>query len=177
MNTAWTSSNPVQLQVGVDNDAYVGDAPGSNRLSAPLGAQNATATFQPPAPLDLSSFDELRFWIRGGRPADGGGGVRKLVSAVRIGSFCSEIVFTHPTRSRNPVGCVNSLPPANRTFRVTDLSFGTPQAVMGSSAFFRREKYCHNGGMALAHHPALAFWGPSKKANSLFTFSRPRLSR
>ena len=31
-----------------------------------------------------------------------------------------------PRRKRQPVGCVNSVPPANRTFRVTDLSFGTP---------------------------------------------------
>ena len=61
-DTAWTASAPA-LQVTVDSDG--------NRLEAPNGAAGASASFTPPAPLDLTPFDELRFWIRASRLADG----------------------------------------------------------------------------------------------------------
>ena len=71
LDTAWTSSNPVALQVAVDPSTVEGPFAASNLLVATAAAQNATATFQPLAPLDLSSFDELRFWIMADRTAEG----------------------------------------------------------------------------------------------------------
>jgi hypothetical protein len=69
MDTAWISSGPA-LQISVEATGALG--PGSsNRLRAPLGAVGATATFTPGAPLDLSAFDELRFWVNADRRADG----------------------------------------------------------------------------------------------------------
>jgi hypothetical protein len=82
-DTAWVSSAGT-LQVAVDTDAFVGDGPASNRFDAPDGALGATATATPAAPLDLSGFDELRFWIRSSRPADGSSRAR----------FFLEISFT-----------------------------------------------------------------------------------
>ncbi len=68
MDIAWISSGPA-LQISVEAS---GAGPGSsNRLRAPLGALGATATFTPAAPLDLSAFEELRFWINADRRADG----------------------------------------------------------------------------------------------------------
>jgi hypothetical protein len=69
-DVGWVSSAPA-LQVSVDTDAFVGAGPASNRLDAPAGAAGATASVTPGAPLDLSGFDELRFWIRSTRTADG----------------------------------------------------------------------------------------------------------
>jgi hypothetical protein len=69
MDTAWIASSPT-VQVAVDPADAAGQGP-SNRFSAPLGAVGATMTFTPGAPLDLSAFGELRFWIRADRPAHG----------------------------------------------------------------------------------------------------------
>lgn len=70
LDTLWTSSNPVLLAVSVDPQ---GAAPGSasNRLVAESGASGVFAEFAPAAAMDLSQFEELRFWIRADRPADG----------------------------------------------------------------------------------------------------------
>ena len=69
MAVPWISSS-ASLDVSVDPDSYVGTAPGSIRLTT-AGAAGAEAGFVPGAPLDLSGFDELRFWIRSERAADG----------------------------------------------------------------------------------------------------------
>jgi hypothetical protein len=69
MDTAWVSSGAA-LQVTVEPAGAAGPEP-SNRFRAPLGALGATATFTPAAPLDLSAFEELRFWINADRRADG----------------------------------------------------------------------------------------------------------
>jgi len=71
MDTAWTSSNPAVLQVAVDTQKLFGEDMTSNRLTAQSGALNAFAEFIPGAPLNLSDFDELRFWVRANRKADG----------------------------------------------------------------------------------------------------------
>jgi hypothetical protein len=69
MATPWSASTPA-LEVVVEPTGA--SQPGtSNRFSAPLGAAGATATFTPAAPLNLSASDELRFWIRADRRADG----------------------------------------------------------------------------------------------------------
>jgi hypothetical protein len=69
MDTAWVSSAPA-LQVTVEPVGAT--APGtSNRLSAPLGAAGETATYTPAGPLDLSAFDELRFWVNADQDAEG----------------------------------------------------------------------------------------------------------
>jgi hypothetical protein len=72
MATPWSSSTPA-LQVVVAPTG-ASDPGTSNRFSAPLGAVGAMATFTPVAPLDLSAFDELRFWVRADRRADGTAG-------------------------------------------------------------------------------------------------------
>lgn len=69
MDTAWVSSAPA-LQITVEPVGAT--APGtSNRLSAPLGAAGATATYTPAGPVDLSAFDELRFWVNADQSAEG----------------------------------------------------------------------------------------------------------
>jgi hypothetical protein len=73
MDTAWVSSDPA-LQVSADSDVFVGPGPASNRFEATSGALGVTATFLPPGSLDLSEFEELRFWVRASRPADGSHG-------------------------------------------------------------------------------------------------------
>jgi hypothetical protein len=70
LDTAWVAS-AAALQITVDTETFVGEGPASNRLDAPDGAAGATATATPAAPIDLSGFDELRFWIRSSRPANG----------------------------------------------------------------------------------------------------------
>lgn len=69
LDSAWTSSSAA-LQITVEAEGPRG-AGTSMRLRAPLGAAGATATYAPPAPLDLSAYDELRFWVRADRRADG----------------------------------------------------------------------------------------------------------
>jgi hypothetical protein len=69
MAVPWVSSS-AGLNVSVDLDGYVGTTPGSIRLTT-AGAAGAEARFIPGAPVDLSPFDELRFWIRSDRAADG----------------------------------------------------------------------------------------------------------
>ena len=71
LDTAWTSSNPAALQVTADPTFVEGPFLASNLLVASSAALNATAEFQPAAPLDLSAFDELRFWILADRIAEG----------------------------------------------------------------------------------------------------------
>jgi hypothetical protein len=69
MDTAWVSSAPA-LQITVEPVGAT--TPGkSNRLSAPLGATGATATYTPAGPVDLSAFDELRFWVNADQAAEG----------------------------------------------------------------------------------------------------------
>ncbi|MGH2933874.1 MAG: hypothetical protein ACRDL2_05085 [Gaiellaceae bacterium] len=69
MDTAWVSSAPA-LQVTVEPVGAT--MPGTcNRLSAPLGASGATATYTPAGPLDISAFDELRFWVNANQAAEG----------------------------------------------------------------------------------------------------------
>jgi hypothetical protein len=71
LDTAWTSSNPAVLQVTIDPTLVEGPFTASNLLVASDAALNATAEFQPAAPLDLSAFEELRFWIMGDRIGEG----------------------------------------------------------------------------------------------------------
>jgi len=71
LDTAWTSSDPTVLQLTVDNQVFFVEGTGSNRIAAPVGALNAFAEFVPSTPLDLSEFEELRFWILGSTQADG----------------------------------------------------------------------------------------------------------
>jgi len=71
MDTAWISSDPALLQVVIDNQTFMGAGAASNRLAAQAGALNLFAEFTPGAPLDLSEFEELRFWILANRQADG----------------------------------------------------------------------------------------------------------
>lgn len=71
MDAPWISSAPGLLAVAADALAAPGGGGGSNRLEAQSGAAGARAELVPAAPLDLDGFDELRFWVRGGPPADG----------------------------------------------------------------------------------------------------------
>jgi hypothetical protein len=69
MDAPWASSSAA-LSVVVEPTAAAGTG-SSNHIAAPLGAVGATATFTPAAPLDLSAFDELRFWVNADRRAEG----------------------------------------------------------------------------------------------------------
>jgi hypothetical protein len=71
MDTAWTSSAPAVLLVSIDGQTFFGEGIASNRFEAQSGALNAFAEFVPGVALNLSNFEELRFWIRSDRPADG----------------------------------------------------------------------------------------------------------
>src|SRR5262245_60923692 len=71
LDSAWTSSNPAALQVTVDSTTFEGPVTASNLLVANDAANGESASFQPAAPLDLSGFDELVFWIMGDRAAEG----------------------------------------------------------------------------------------------------------
>lgn len=71
MDTAWTSSNAAVLQVTVDPTVVEGPYSGSSLLVANDAALGSAAEFQPVVPLDLSAFDELRFWVMAGRVAEG----------------------------------------------------------------------------------------------------------
>lgn len=70
LDTVWTTSNGGVLSVAVDGATTV-DGSGSNRLAATAAAQNAYVEWTPPLPIDLSGFDELRFWVLGTRRAEG----------------------------------------------------------------------------------------------------------
>lgn len=71
MDSAWASSNNALLDVSVDSATYFVEGAGSNKLAASGGASNQYAEFVPPGPLDLSGYDELRFWVRSLRAAAG----------------------------------------------------------------------------------------------------------
>src|SRR5437660_300244 len=70
MDAAWISSNPAMVSVSVDNTERVSGTASNHVVSRP-GAQSEFAEFVPAGPLDLSGFDELRFWVRANRRADG----------------------------------------------------------------------------------------------------------
>jgi hypothetical protein len=70
MDSPWTSSNPAALSVSADTQILISGA-ASNRMASGGGALAAFAEFVPGALLDLSKFDELRFWVRANLPADG----------------------------------------------------------------------------------------------------------
>ncbi len=70
MDEAWTSSNKSLLKVSVDAGEFVEGA-GSNRLEAEAGAAGAAASFAPMSAIDLNEFDEICFWVRSNRAADG----------------------------------------------------------------------------------------------------------
>lgn len=65
----WTSANPALLDSAVT--AFRVQGTGALRLTAHAGATGVTAQLTPPAPLDLSGYDELRLWTYASRAADG----------------------------------------------------------------------------------------------------------
>jgi hypothetical protein len=69
MDLPWASSAPALL-AATDNQTFV-EGMASTRLSAPSGALNVFVEFVPAKPLNLGSFEELRFWIRSNRSALG----------------------------------------------------------------------------------------------------------
>jgi hypothetical protein len=73
MDNPWTSSNPAALSVSADSQLMISGA-ASNHIVSGGGALAAFAEFVPGALLDLSQFDELRFWVRASLPADGSSG-------------------------------------------------------------------------------------------------------
>jgi hypothetical protein len=68
MDSAWTASGAA-LTIAVDATSAPGIGGASNRFTG-TGAAPDTATLAL-APLDLTGFDELRFWMSSDRPADG----------------------------------------------------------------------------------------------------------
>lgn len=70
MGTAWASNSPTLLQVSVDTETF-SEGPASNRLAVGAGAQNASVEYVPAAPLNLSEFEELRFWVKCSQASEG----------------------------------------------------------------------------------------------------------
>lgn len=71
MDSEWISSNPAQLSTATDTQQFIGEDGISNRLVANSDALGSQITFQPAVPVDLREFEEIRFWIRSSRQADG----------------------------------------------------------------------------------------------------------
>jgi hypothetical protein len=72
MDTAWTSTGAA-LQVATDDQVFVEGA-ASNLLRSSGGAAGQAVHFEPAVAVDLSTFDELRFWVRADRVGDGSAG-------------------------------------------------------------------------------------------------------
>ncbi|KAM3090242.1 hypothetical protein ACKFKG_30085 [Phormidesmis sp. 146-35] len=70
MNTAWTSSDSALLQISEVVQPIFGEAIASNKLVA-SSAVNQFAEFVLVSPINLSSFEELRFWTFASQAADG----------------------------------------------------------------------------------------------------------
>lgn len=71
MDTAWASPKKPMFEATSIASSPWGDTGTCNRVIAQAGAAGSTILFKPLPPLDLSQFDELRFWIRGSTRADG----------------------------------------------------------------------------------------------------------
>lgn len=71
MGTGWTTSDPARLQVAVDPAQTTVPDAASTRLAATAAPGGARAELTLPAARDLGAYEELRFWVRGDRPADG----------------------------------------------------------------------------------------------------------
>lgn len=70
MDAAWASSNPSALSAQPDA-GYLVEGAGSTLLSAQPGALGAYIELTPGSALDLTGFEEIRFWIRADQEADG----------------------------------------------------------------------------------------------------------
>lgn len=71
LNTAWNSSNAAVFPTATTTEMDLVRSRTSNRFAVLPGALNEFAELLPAAPLDLSEFDELRFWVRASRRASG----------------------------------------------------------------------------------------------------------
>ena len=71
MDSEWISSSPAQLITSTDTQQFIGDDGVSNHLIASSDAMGSQITFEPTTPVDLREFEEIRFWIRSSRLADG----------------------------------------------------------------------------------------------------------
>lgn len=71
MDTAWSTSDPAMLSLSVDTQNFRGEGIASNLLAAALYSLNSYIEFVFTTPLDLSTFDEIRFWIHSNQRADG----------------------------------------------------------------------------------------------------------
>lgn len=71
MDSAWLSSDALLLAAAADSAVVAAPGAASLRLIAQSGSTGTTVQFAPAAPLDLTAYDELRFYVRATRPADG----------------------------------------------------------------------------------------------------------
>ena len=71
MDAPWSSTNAGVLTVVADPQHAAEPGGTSNRFSATAGAAGEAARVTLAPALDLSGFDELRFWIRADRAAQG----------------------------------------------------------------------------------------------------------
>ena len=69
--TAWAPSDPAVFTMTIDNTTFADPSGSSGLLVAESGASGAMVEFDPPAHVDLSGFDEIRFWVLGDQTADG----------------------------------------------------------------------------------------------------------
>src|SRR5260370_3397849 len=71
MGAAWSPSDPAVFTMAIDTTIFADPSGSSGLLVAKSGASGKTVEFDPPTPIDLSGFDEIRFWVLGDRTADG----------------------------------------------------------------------------------------------------------
>src|SRR5262245_58513843 len=67
--TPWTSTNPARLAAATDPFSVAALA--SLRLAATENSSGVAAEYVPASPVNLSMYDELRFWVNADRAADG----------------------------------------------------------------------------------------------------------
>lgn len=71
METPWSPSDPAVFTMTIDTTTFADPSGFSGLLVAQSGAAGATVEFDPPTPVDLSAFGEIRFWVLGDQAADG----------------------------------------------------------------------------------------------------------
>lgn len=71
MDTVWSSLKRTLFEAVSATDSAIYGAGRCNQLVARPGSQGATVVVEPSPPINLSQFDELRFWIKASVRADG----------------------------------------------------------------------------------------------------------
>jgi hypothetical protein len=72
--TAWTTTDAAALAISPDTHVTAAPGPASDRIDAGVGATGEQVEADLGSPVDLTSYGEIRFWLRSDRAADGSPG-------------------------------------------------------------------------------------------------------